>query len=51
MSFGWNFAAQGLVIQDDVQIAAILGAGVRDLSRAVFRSANRTPISKEFVHC
>jgi hypothetical protein len=44
------FGAQGVEIEHNVQVAAILRAGVRHLAWQVFAATDRTTIASEFVH-
>ncbi len=39
-----------LHIQDDIQVAAIPGAGVSDFLRCIFLAAERTTITEKFIH-
>jgi hypothetical protein len=41
---------EGFIIEDDVKISAIPGAGVGHLTGQVFSATDRTTIAFEFVH-
>ena len=43
-------ALDGIIIQDYIQVASILWAGISDIAWGIFSSTQRTEIADEFVH-